>query len=254
MYYKLKKGVLRDLTEKAIKKAGTFRKLAKEMNFSKTTVYKYKNEIMNVTEENAAKLEQFLGTKINRGEIIEKLPDNWKQVIGGKNCAAKKLRNGTLNLQLENARKNVSPEKTVKAWHKKMKEEKPEEYYKIQHERFKKAAGYKFITANRERVRNELELETANILKNKNINYVYEPMIKVDGLTFFPDFLIEDKIIIECTMWRGYDKALKLKDKITHLKKRYEVYVLIPKKIDNFYQSIKDNLIYDLESINTTFK
>ncbi len=95
-----------------------------------------------------------------------------------------------------------------------MKENNPEEYYLIQYSRFKKVGDYKLFTLNGEKVRNSLEKDVADILNKNGIKYSYEPLVRVKDRFFFPDFLINDKIILECTMWRGSDKAVKLKEKI----------------------------------------
>ncbi|MEO5355607.1 MAG: hypothetical protein H7835_20740, partial [Magnetococcus sp. XQGC-1] len=53
----------------------------------------------------------------------------------------------------------------LKTWHSKMKKQDPEKYHIIQYERFKKIGNYKLLTKNKEKVRNKLEQEVANILK-----------------------------------------------------------------------------------------
>ena len=93
-----------------------------------------------------------------------------------------------------------------------MKMENPKKYYMMQYEKFKRIGGYKYRTNNGEKVRNELEKEVANLLKKNKIEYEYEPLIKSDNKYFFPDFLINNKIILECTAWRGEAKAYKLKE------------------------------------------
>jgi len=44
-------------------------------------------------------------------------------------------------------------------------------------------------------------------------------LVKVNKRWFFPDFLINKKIIIEAIEWRGETKAYSLKEKIKHLEK-----------------------------------
>ena len=88
------------------------------------------------------------------------------------------------------------------------------------------------------------------------LNYEYEPLVKSEDKYFFPDFLIDDKIIIECTMWRGEVKAYKLKDKIKILEKRYKVFVIIPKDLYSYYRILDNHLILGLDefaSVAQTF-
>ena len=48
-------------------------------------------------------------------------------------------------------------------------------------------------------------------------------------------------------MWKGSDKAIKLKEKIKHLKKKYKVYVVIPKPLNKYYQIINNHLVLGLD-------
>ena len=167
------------------------------------------------------KVLDYLKIKLDEKNILEKLPDNWKQIIGGKKCVETKKANGTYEKQLKECQQGGGHE-FLKSWHANMKKNSPEEYHIIQYERFKKISNYKFKTRNGEIVRNKLEKEVADILKTMNISYKYEPLIRINNNYFFPDFLIKDKIIIECTEWRGFDKAVKLKNKIEFLKKNIQ--------------------------------
>ena len=67
-----------------------------------------------------------------------------------------------------------------------MKKTNPEEYYISQYEKFKKIGEYKYVTNNGEKVRNILEKEVADILKNHKIKYEYEPYINVKNKAFSP--------------------------------------------------------------------
>jgi len=62
---KLKKGYLKDLTERAIKKAGTIQKLSEETNISKATIHNYKNEI-SLTISGIKKILNYNNIKYNR--------------------------------------------------------------------------------------------------------------------------------------------------------------------------------------------
>lgn len=128
-----------------------------------------------------------------------------------------------------------------------MKLTKPREYYTIQYEKFKKIGGYKYKTKNGEKVRNSFEKEIADKLYDLKVKYEYEPLIKVGEKYFFPDFMINKKIIIECTAWKGETKAYQLKDKINILKKKYKVFVIVPKALYSYYKILDNCLIKDLK-------
>ncbi|MDO8563625.1 MAG: hypothetical protein Q7R87_01315 [Nanoarchaeota archaeon] len=245
MYLILKDNYLRRILDKAFKKAGNIRKLSKIVSIPRSTLSSYHMEQHLINESNLSKLEKYLKINIKKSNILRKLPNNWKQIKGGKNRVIKSLKEGTFNNQLEKARKKAG--KKNSEWHKFMKKTNPEKYYNSQYEKFKKIAEYKYKSKNGEKVRNKLEKETADKLKEMNIKYEYEPYILHKNKAFFPDFLIKDKIIIECTAWRGYDKAIKLKKRINHLKDKYEVYVLIPKALNKYYQILNKSLIFELD-------
>ena len=137
-----------------------------------------------------------------------------------------------------------------------MKKNNPEEYYILQYNRFKKIGGYKYKTKRGELVRNNFEKSAADILYNLNINYQYEPLVKSNNKYFFPDFLINNKIIVECTMWKGEVKAYKLKDKIKYLSDNYKVFILIPKDLYSYYRILDNHLVLGLDefaSVAQTF-
>jgi hypothetical protein len=203
-----------------------------------------------IKQENLNKLMNYLKLSIKEEDIIEKLPDNWKQIIGGKKCVEAKKKNGTFEKQIISMRsKNSYDSEHLRLWHRNMKRNNPQEYYTVQYERFKKIGGYKFLTENGEKVRNKLEKETADFLRKNGFEYKYEPLIKADNKYFFPDFLINNKIIIECTEWRGFDKAIKLKNKIRHLEKEYKVYVLIPKALKRYYGILNSHLLLGIDDL-----
>jgi len=126
-----------------------------------------------------------------------------------------------------------------------MKENSPEEYYLLQYSKFKKIGGYKYKTKRGEKVRNNFEKQVADILDK--LKYEYEPLIKIGKRYFFPDFLINKKIIIECTEWKGEIKAHKLKKKLKYLKKEYKVFVVIPKDLYRYYKILNKDLIKGLD-------
>ena len=248
MYLILKRGLLRELTKKGFRKSGNIRKLAKETGISRSTLSEYHNEKRAIKKENLEKLESYLGNKIKKDKIIRELPKNWKQKIGGKNSVKSKIKNGTFEKQLKKAQKAGGLK--MKEWHKSMKENNPKEYYLIQYSRFKKIGGYKFKTKNGEIVRNIFEKQVADQLHKKGIKYEYEPLVNIGKRYFFPDFLINNKTIIECTMWKGESKAYKLKEKIKYLKKEYKVLVLVPKHLNKYYKILNSHLINELNDMS----
>lgn len=135
-----------------------------------------------------------------------------------------------------------------------MKQNEPEKYHLMQYEKFKKIGGYKFITNNGEKVRNKFEKDTADILKDRGFQYEYEPLVRIGERFFFPDFLVNGNIIIECTEWRGHDKAIKLKEKIKYLKKEYKVYVLIPKALKRYYEILNHHLLLGFDDLKKVCK
>jgi len=241
MHILLKKSKLKSIVQEAIKKAGSQRKFSKELGIPLSKAWSYQRYNIALTKERLDKILSYINQKIDKSCVEKELPDNWRQVMGGKSCVEKKIKEGRLNNQLAESRKKIK--KTLKDWHKEMRAQNPKKYYEIQHAHFRQVAGHKLLTENGEKVRNILERDIANILKKFNIVYQYEPLIKSKGRFFFPDFLIKKNIILECTMWRGYDKAVKLKEKIEHLRLNYRIYVIIPPKLERYYKSIKDNLI-----------
>lgn len=248
MYIQLKKGKQENLIKKAINKSGSYRSLEKSTGIPKASLYAYRN--FQLIPENRLKiLTNFLEIKNHNRLIDKKFEENWKQKLGGKMCVKIKKRNGTFEKDLSLAQKNGAQK--IKDWHKNLKQNNPRKYYLIQYEKFKKIGGYKFITKKGEKVRNILEKQTADYLYDNNISYEYEPLIEVKGKYFFPDFLIDNKIIIECTMWKGEAKAYKLKEKISFLKDKYNVFVLIPKHLNMYYKTINHHLIYNLDEIMT---
>jgi hypothetical protein len=250
MYYELKKGVLNKILSKAISKAGSIRKLAKLLKIPKTTVGYYQQEKIFPTCVNLRKICKYIDFILDEKQIENKLSSNWRQSLGGEGCVKSKLLHGVLNDQLKFARQKLALSgNDFSAWHKRMKKDNPTEYYLIQYNRFKKIADYKYTTKKGEKVRNLLERDVANFFFDNNIEYLYEPLINIGNKYFFPDFLIKENIVIECTMWRGYDKAPKLVEKINSLKKNYKVYVFIPEKLKKYYTSIEKNLLFDYKEL-----
>jgi len=247
MFVKLLKGIQKQLISRAIRKAGSERKLSKMIGIPKSTIYEYKYERMNLPLERFEKLLSFLGLSIKKYKI-EYLLENWGRVKGGVNCVKNKILNGTLKSNLEKARKKT---KGIKSWHVKMRRKDPVKYHLIQYEHFKKIGGYKYKTLRGELVRNSLEKEIADFLYLNGLNYSYEKLIKGSKNYYFPDFEV-NSIIIECTMWKGFEKAYKLRDKIKDLQSiGIKVYVFVPSNLRSFYKVIDSYLISSLEELKT---
>ena len=245
MYIRIKKKQ-EEIIKLAIQKAGTYRKLEKITNIPKSSLYRYE-KLEAIPEKRFQGIIKFLGINENRFDL-ERLEDNWKQILGGKKGVIMKKENGTFSDQLNKAQKKGA--KKIKEWHKNMKEKNPKEYYLKQYEKFKKIGGYNQVTKNGEKVRNLMEKETADKLRDLKIKYKYEPLIKTKERWFFPDFLIEDKIILECTAWNGETKAYQLLEKIEHLKSRYKVFVIIPKHLYTKYKILDKHLILGVSQLD----
>jgi len=254
MYILLKEGKLKEIIRQALRKAKSWKETINQLKIPKSKISTYQKYNIALKKERLEKIAEYAEIKIKKEDIEKEFPDNWRQIIGGNKCFRKKEKEGTLNKQLAESRSQISEKNTFKNWHKNMKKENPEQYHIIQYERFKKIGGYKFTTNNGENVRNALEKEVADLLKKYRTTYKYEPLIKANKEYFFPDFLIKENIILECTAWRGYEKAFKLKMKIEQLKEKYKVYVVIPKKISKYYSSISDYLLYTGEDFEKFIK
>ncbi len=233
----------KEIINQAIQRAGSYRKLSKRLKIPLSSICDYWSG-STIPKSRFDKIINFLGIN-QKNLIVEKLPKNWKQVLGGKNCVKKKIKKGTFEKDLKKAQKKGALK--LKEWHKTMKEKKPEEYYLIQYSRFKKIGGYKYQTKKGEKVRNSFEKQVADMLENYGIEYEYEPLINIGKKYFFPDFLINKKIIIECTMWKGESKAYKLREKINILKKKYKIFVIIPKGLYSYYKILDKHLIKGLD-------
>jgi len=242
MYIKLNRDIQKEIINKAVEKAGSFRKLSKTISIPRASLFRYYNGGL-MSERRFKCLLKF--TEMNNRDIsFEKIQDNWRQIKGGERCVELKKKRGTFGKEMKKWQNFQS--KKLKKWHKFMKENRPLEYYSIQYSRFKKIGGYKYLTKRGERVRNIFEKEIADILYGLNINYEYEPLVNIENHYFFPDFKI-NKILLECTAWKGKQKAYKLKNKINLLEKEYKVFVIIPKNLYSYYRIINKHLILGLD-------
>jgi len=228
MFVRLKTGELKKIILAAIDKARSERSLADITGIPLIAIYRYKNEMQNISEERLYRLAGFLGIRKNDIENmrLEVLSVNWGRKKGGKACYAKKKKDGTWKDNLEKMK--IESSKKTSAWHRKMKNANPEQYHLMQYERFKKIGGYKAVSIRGEKMRNSLEKEIADALFRSGIEYEYEPLVKGKKRYYFPDFRI-GRIIVECSMWKGEEKAYRLRDKIEDLQKEgYEAVVVVP--------------------------
>jgi hypothetical protein len=245
-YVKMQYLILRHqekIIDLAIQKAGSERKLAKILGVMKSAVYFYKYKKRTINETVFEKLMTFLQLEeIEIQQIVlKRLDQNWKQVIGGKNCYMSKVKAGTYEKNLAKMKRGSH------LMHKKQRRELGEKYFISQIERFKKIGTRKFKSKNGELVRNIWEKKIADKLFDFGIKYEYEPCVTVEEGYYFPDFKINN-ILIEVTMWRGFDKATKLKEKINNLTKSdYKVFVIVPENLRKFYRSIEKYLISENE-------
>jgi hypothetical protein len=243
MYIQLDKEKQKLIIKQSIAKAGSYRKLAKELKIPLSSICAYENGRV-ILKERFQKIISFL--KLNQSKLdFKELDDNWRQVIGGKNCVKSKKQKGTYEEQLRKAQQSGALK--LKDWHKSMKKNNPRKYYEMQHSKFKMIAGYKFIAKKGHKVRNLFEKKVADILHELNINYEYEPLVKSRGKNVFPDFVVNKKTILECTAWRNETKAYQLRDKIEYLKNNYRVFVVIPKGLYRYYRILDKRLIHGLD-------
>jgi len=244
MFIKLKEDIQKKFIQRAMDLAGSQARLSRLLSIPPQSIANYFNgELM--PEERFDKIATLLKIKNKTRMIEKKLPNNWRQVIGGKRCVIAKKKKGTFDRDMKHLQ-NIQSAK-LKKWHHDMKKNSPEEYYLLQYSRFKKVGSYKLRTLKGEKVRNSLEKDIADILFRNKVSYEYEPLIRMGDHFFFPDFVIADKIVIECTMWRGFEKAYKLKSKVDILKNRYKVFVVIPKALNNYYKILNNHLILGLD-------
>jgi hypothetical protein len=249
MFIKMRKGELKKLMTAAIRKAGSERRLTKATGIPSITIYYYKKEMYHISEERFRAIIHLLeiSEETANAKIKCMLPTNWGRVKGGKNCLAMKKIKGTWEANFRKMMAGSS--KNLKAWHKKMKKEKPFDYHMDQYRRFKKIGGYKYISIRGERVRNTLEKSVADLLYNSGLVYEYEPLVRGMKNYYFPDFKI-GSLIIECTMWRGEEKAYKLLHKIHDLEKaNYKIIVVVPHELRRFYKSLDTYLTTDFSDL-----
>jgi hypothetical protein len=131
MYIILKEGRLKNIVSLALRKAGNIRKLEKEIEIPRSTLSGYHTENRKINQENFDKFIIYLNMTIDKKDILKILPDNWRQVKGGKKSVETKKKNGTFEKQLRQCHEGSSS--YMRLLHKKMKKENPERYHLIQY-------------------------------------------------------------------------------------------------------------------------
>lgn len=250
-FVKFKRGFLKNLINLAINKAGSERKLASQVNIPNSSIYSYKFEKRNITKERLMIICKFLNTSIKRIDknILRYLSKNWGKIKGGKNCVKSKIKKGTFLPNIEVLRE-ISSER-MKVWHREMKENDPEKYYKLQYKRFRKIGNKPLLKTRCDvKVRNKFEQEVVNFLFNNKFKFEYEPYINIRGKAYFPDIIVSKNNIIEITAWKhpDFQRIAYLKQKIKDYKiEGFKVYFYIPKLYRNFYKEINKFVISDLD-------
>lgn len=250
MYYKFKKGKQKKLFSQAIAKAGSERKLAKLSGIPKGSISDLKLEKRVLSENYAKKVCNFLNINLEDMNYEKILPHNWAQVKGGKKLIELKKQRGEFQETVERLRK-VTHQRLVK-WHREMKKNKPEEYYKKQYERFKKVnRGYQFSLKNGIKVRNKLEQKVGNFLYENFKKIEYEPYFNFDGKAYFPDFKYK-KVLVEVTEWKHpTEKRIQMLLKKTkdYKKAGFVICFYVPRVYRKFYKFLNSPVITNLSEL-----
>lgn len=248
MYVKINSNIKR-VIQKSIEKAGSERELYRILKIPRS-LYNYRTFSKTIPLSILKKLIEFLNIREN--QIIRKsmlLPHNWRQKIGGVNSYKSKMEKGIFEYNLMKMKKSSSVR--MKKIHRDQKRFDREHYHKEQYRRFRKISEYKYHTKRGEKVRNLLEKTVADFLFQNRIKYEYESYVEGKNGVYFPDFIINGKTIIECTMWRGFDKATKLSKKIKDLeKKKFKMIVITTPSVKRFYRKIEPYIVDDLKVLN----
>jgi len=180
--------------------------------------------------------------------VIEEKSDNWGQVVGeirGSETIIKKLKTDTLfrTEWIKNSKKggnNNIKKGLIKNWD----------------VGFRKIGIRKIIGPKNEKMFTEMEKRIAEFFIKNKIDYEYEPLLKIGGKNYFPDFQINKAFIIErCgVVSKNYFKSLqnKLND---YEKIKRNVVLIFPKKARNsFIRNIKipKRFVYLVEDENFT--
>ena len=139
-----------------------------------------------------------------------------------------------------------------------MREKNPEKYYVWQYDRFKKIGkGYPLKLFNGVKVRNKLEKQIGNFLINRKVVFSYEQYININGKAYFPDFIIDENIILEVTEWKhpSIEKLKNLMRKADEYKlKNYKILFFIPENCRKFYKDLKAPITSNLNELEILIK
>ncbi len=240
MFVEFPRGKQKELLDSAIAKAGSERRLEQILKIPNSTINEYRNELYKMNYERFQAILNYLNLNESKLDFKIVSEKDWLK-RGGKKAYKNSVANGSFE-KIHKKMRLGSSERMTK-WHKDMKANNRESYYKLQYERFKKIGNYKYKTKRGELVRNELEQCIADFLYDFGCDYSYEPYLALDNCVYFPDFRVGN-LIIESTMWRGFQKAYSLKNKINNLEKGgYKVLVVVPDGLRKYYKTIKDYII-----------
>jgi hypothetical protein len=132
--------------------------------------------------------------------IISIYPANWGKIKGGK-IRGKMKNNLTQKLRIKGFR--IANQRTVKR---------------------------KILGPNGEKMYNLGEKRLAELLVKYNLNYKYEPVIKLGSKYAFPDFLVKNCIIERCgySDWPGYWNRILKKAKLYEKYFKGKFIILVP--------------------------
>ena len=226
--------------------AFSWRSLAKELNAGYTTLRDWRDEKYSLPLTAFQRLLELCPELRNfENYIVDIKKENWGRELGGLH--AKKEQRGFFHPSYKERRqvwRRTGGRMQLKKWHKTMREQKPEEYRRIQHERLKKSFNYKYLYGGH-KYRNLLELGVAKILTESRIQFNYEPMLKYAGNFYFPDFVANNNIIIECTFWHdAKQRAEELRQKIGDYKQLEIDKIIIvtsPKQVDEYSKLLENS-------------
>ncbi len=191
-----------------------------------------------------------MGIKTECLSDIERLSQNWGRVKGGNALIKKKVKDGTLGETIDRLKKASSAR--MKIWHQDMKKNCPEEYYRLQYERFKKVGkGYQIRLDNGISVRSELEAMVGNFLAEYFPSFQYESYLNVGGKVYFPDFAYKN-VIIEVTEWKhpSKEKIQRLMEKAkAYNLASYMVCFFIPLRYRKFYKELRSPIFSALPDL-----
>jgi plasmid maintenance system antidote protein VapI len=164
------------------------RKLAEKLKVSRRTLRNWINEIRLLPENIFYRCVKILPELMRyRMFIINIYPAKWGRIKGGK-IRGKMKNNLTQKLRIKGFR--IANQKTIKR---------------------------KVLGPNGEKMYNLGEKRLAELLMECDLNYRYEPVIKLGGKYAFPDFLVKNSVIIErCgySDWPGYWNRILKKAKL----------------------------------------